>query len=192
MTLLSDIQFAQASLLLPFANKPVLIRTPLTVAQSFNSTKQLWLYDPTHYDTNDTNDYVYLRLFPEYTAEDEYLGDRLYKNSFSRSATASVVNVRKGFSATVRQSAKWIYDIVERISTISNSTSYGIHNPIKIVDFCRTESQDSIDIRGEQATIRWGKINVEKAPSFIRAINGKDYCKESWDFKFFESRLRNS
>lgn len=193
MTLLQDIQSAQYLCLPPFTNKRVLVRVPLTVVATFNPQKRsLWLFDPTHYETSDTDDYVYLRLFPQYVPEEDILGDRAFKPTFN-GTVANHATVRRGFQATIIQSQAFIYSIVERIAKIAATSSYSKYTPIKIIDFCYPEALDdsnTILLGNEYATIRYGRIIITKIPPFIRGIDGSEYCREAWEFKFTEAKLR--
>ncbi len=193
MTLLQEIQSAQSLLLPPYASKRLLIYTPLSVIAALNPLKQqLWIFDPTHYMSNDTDDYVYLTLFPTYTPEDEILGQRGYKNTFNRSAIAPPSTVRRGFTAVVKQPQRMIFDIIQRVAKISNTSSFTTHTPVKVIDFSRPEAAENannIIANSEIATIRWGKIDIAKPPSFVRSSD-IEYCLENWEFKFSESILR--
>ncbi len=193
MTLLQEIQSAQTLCIPPFISKRILLRVPLTVVATLNpQSRSLWLFDPNHYDSSDTNDYVYLRLFPQYTPEDDYLGDRAFKPSFN-GTVANYSTTRRGFRATVVQSQAFLYYIVERVAAIAATSTYGVYTPIKIIDFCRTAADydpSTIAIGGEYATIRYGRIDIIKIPSLIRGVDGNDYCKDDWEFKFTSVTLR--
>ena len=193
MTLLQDITAVQNLCLPPFTNKRILLHIPLTVVATINpQSRSLWLFDPSHYDSSDTSDYVYLRLFPQYTPEDDYLGDRAFKPSFN-GTIANYSTTRRGFRATVVQSQAFLYYIVERVAAIAVTSTYGVYTPIKIIDFCRPEATDdpnTIMVVQEYATIRYGRIDITKIPSLIRGVDGSDYCKDDWEFKFTSVTLR--
>lgn len=192
MTYLDNIQQAQTKLILPFARKRLLLRTPLSVVESLNPQQyNLWQFDPTNYDSNDNDDYVYLTLFPDYTPEDTAIAETEYRNTFSRSAALSVSTKRLGFTASINQSLRVIYDIVNQISAIAKSTAFGVHSPIKIIDFCRADADGPGNVisHGETGTIRYGLINITQHPDFVRDVSGMEHCREPWDFRFTESKL---
>ncbi|MEH2135428.1 hypothetical protein [Nostoc sp.] len=193
MTLLTEIQTAQSLLHPPFVNKQLLVRSPLSVIELFNPSHQnLWLFDPTHYDSTDTDDYAYLRLFPKYEPQDVGLGDRSFKPSFSR-IIATTSTVQRTFQSTIFQSQGFIYRILERLILIAETSIYNQYTPIKIVDFCKPEAIDDSTtsiFNGEPATVRFGRIDITKIPAFVRGWKG-EYVISEWEFKFSEARYRN-
>jgi len=193
MTLLTEIQSAQSVLHPPFVTKQILVRSPIRVIELFNPTHQnLWLFDPTHYDGTDTDDYVYLRLFPKYTPQNEPLAERAFKPTFSR-ITASTATVQRTFQATVFQSQGFVYRIIERLVLIAETSTFNRYTPIKIVDFCWPEAIDDSKtalLGGEPATIRFGRIDISKSPAMVRGWKG-EYCQSEWEFKFSEAKYRN-
>ncbi|MEH1789996.1 MAG: hypothetical protein V7L23_31630 [Nostoc sp.] len=190
MTLLSEIQAAQSQLLLPFINKQLLVRSPLSVIQLFNPNHyNLWQFDSGNY--GDSSDYVYLRLFPGYESTNEVQGDRGFKPSFN-GTVAQHTTTRRIFTATVRQQTAFIFYIIERLALIANTSSYTTYTPIKIVDFCSPEAIDDVNTsvyNGETGTIRYGRIDIEKRPAIARGFQ-MDYCLTNWELKFSEVDLR--
>lgn len=190
MTLLTDIQAAQSQVLLPFVNKPLLVRTPLEVIEAFNPNHyDLWLFDPTNY--GDSADYVYLRLFPKYESPIDP-ADRGYFPTFNGTATRHATT-RRTFTATINQQQGWIFKVIERLAAIADTSSYTVHTPIKIIDFCSPEAEDdtgTTEYGGELGTIRYGRIDIEKRPEIIRGVL-MNYCRGEWNFKFTEAILRN-
>ena len=86
----------------------------------------------------------------------------------------------------------FIFYIIERLALIANTSSYATYTPIKVVDFCSPESSDDPNTavyNGELATIRYGRIDIEKRPAIVRGFN-MDYCTSEWEFKFSEVNLR--
>lgn len=191
MALIDDINSAQSAIKLPFANKPILIRTPLTLVDTYNPNRlQLWLYDPTNYITEDNNDWVYLRLFPQYEPTDEPVKSGKYSHTFNSSAVANIGAIRRSFTATVKQSSKVIFDLIFQLSFISATTTFSKHSPIKIIDFVRPESKGSkILIGSEAGTVRNGRIDITRYPTFVRGIDGTEYCRNEWAFKFSDVDL---
>jgi hypothetical protein len=191
MTLLTEIQAAQSQLLLPFINKQLLVRSPLSVIELFNPNQyNLWQFDSGNY--GDSSDYVYLRLFPSYESTNEVQGDRGFKPSFN-GTVAQHTTTRRTFTATVRQQTAFIFYIIERLALIANTSSYATYTPIKIVDFCSPEAIDdpnTATYNGELATTRYGRIDIEKRPAIVRGFQ-MDYCLSEWEFKFSEVDLRS-
>ena len=164
----------------PLANKPLLIRTPIAVIQQLNPThKYLDLFDSNHYDISDTNDYAYLRLFPNYDIENDRLGEKGFRNTFSQSAVFAVATTRRGFKATISDQRKLILDIVRQLVDISESAAYNRYAPIKVIDFCSPEV-------GASYSIRYGAIAIDSYPS----ITGNGFLSKPWDFTFKEAQLR--
>lgn len=185
MTLLTEIQAAQSLLIRPFVTKPLLIRTPLAIASELNPNNyNLWFFDPTNY--GDSGDYVYLRLWPKYEADDKPTGDRGYYPTFNGTAMR-YSTIRREFTATVNQSQAFVYRIVERLALIANTSSP--HAPIKIIDFCSPEVGAATYTDGE-ASIRYGRVDVEKRPTMVRGVQ-MDYCIDGWSFRFSEASLRS-
>ena len=192
MTLINDINSAQSVIKLPFANKPLLIRTPISLVDAYNPNRlQLWIYDPTNYLTQDNNDWVYLRLFPQYEPADELIAEGKYSHTFNSSAVANLSAIRSGFNATVRQSSKVIFDLIFQLAYISATTSFSRHSPIKIIDFIRPEPNKTvIQSNSESGTVRNGRIDITQYPTFIKGFDGQEYCKNGWSFKFSQVDLK--
>lgn len=173
--------------------KRLLIRIPITVLEQLNPQhKHLDLFDTTHYDTSDTNDYVYLRLFPNYDVENDRLGEKGFRNTFSSAAVFAPANTRRGFKATVKDSRKLVLDLIRRLVDISETTAYNRYSPIKVVDFCHPELPPDANTStyGELATIRYGAITFDATlPSVVR-VGSKEYLKREWGFTFKEHLLR--
>lgn len=173
--------------------KRLLIRVPVVVVEQLNpSHKHLDLFDTTHYDTSDTNDYVYLRLFPDYDVENDRLGEKGFRNTFSSAAVFAPANTRRGFKATVKDNRKLILDITRRLVDISETAAYNRYSPIKVVDFCYPELSDDTNTStfgGELATIRYGAIALDTTlPAVVRV--GSEECLKRWGFTFKEHLLR--
>lgn len=199
MTYYTDIQSAQSRLLPPYASKRLLVRSPLSIIESLNPDKfNLWQFDPTFYDGEDTADYVYLVFFPRYTPEDDTFGEAAYKNTFARSAVFAPTTERRGFTVAITQPLRVFYDVVNRLVEISKTSSFTTHAPVKIIDFCRPEIGDSSNVisEGDVGTIRYGRIDIKKQPTFTREQNfagiDAEYCLEPWEFKFSEAKLRSN
>jgi hypothetical protein len=190
MTLLSEIQTAQAQLLLPFVSKQLLVRSPLSIIELFNPNHyNLWQFDPSNY--GDSSDYVYLRLFPKYESADESLGEKGYFPTFSKVATRHTTTQR-AFTATVVQQSAFVYRIIERLAAIADTSSYTVHTPIKVIDFCSPEASDDANTSiygGELATVRYGRIDIQKRPAIVRGFQ-MDYCTSEWEFKLTEAKYR--
>jgi hypothetical protein len=195
MTYYTDIQSAQSLVLPPYSSKRLLVRSPLSVVEQINPEKyNLWQFDPTFYDDTDTSDYVYLVFFPEYTVEDEKFGEGGYKNTFSRSSFVPTTT-RKGFTAKISQPLRIFYDIIDAVVSISKTSTFNRHSPIKIIDFCRGgNDKPTVISEGDVGTIRWGQITISKHPQMVQGQippgGTTDYCLEPWEFKFTESVLR--
>lgn len=187
MTFFDDIVSAQSCIIQPFASKVILVRSPLTIAQQVNPpADKLWLFDPTHYDATDTNDYVYLRIFPNYTPEDDIVGDRTLRNTFNGSAIAPS-RVRRGFNADIIQSNAFIYDLIERLVHISLTSSFSQYSPIKIIDFARPNlfgANTVVNSVGERGSILYGSITLNQLPHLVRVANGRDYIRGGWSMRF--------
>ncbi|ARV58072.1 hypothetical protein BZZ01_04965 [Nostocales cyanobacterium HT-58-2] len=172
------------------SSKPLLIRAPIALIEQLNPQyKHLDLFDTSAYDTTDTADYLYLRLHPDYDVENDRLGDKGLRNTFSSAAVFATVNTRRGFKAIVKDRRKLVLDLIKRLVDISESSAYNRYTPIKLVDFCHPEVDAPI-YNGEPATIRWGAIALDaNLPSLVR-VGSEDYFKKDWGFTFKESILR--
>ena len=166
-----------------YVRKRLLIRTPVTVAESLSPTGiYLDLFDTTFYTLDDTADYVYLRIFPDYDQENDNLGDGGLRNTFGSPAVYAVSLVRRGFKATVTDRRKLILDIVRRLVDISKSSSYVRFAPIKIIDYCLPET-NAVVVGDEIGTIRWGEIKFDAIPG----LTGRGHLKGDWSFSFDEA-----
>ncbi|MEW5859805.1 MAG: hypothetical protein AB1861_20870 [Cyanobacteriota bacterium] len=167
----------------PYIRKRLLIRTPVAVVESVSPTGiYLDLFDTTLYTGDDTTDYIYLRILPDYDQENDNLGEGGLRNTFSSPGVYAVSTVRRGFRATVSDRRRVILDIIRRLIDISKSSSYIKFAPIKVIDFCLPEFGASI-FNGELATVRWGEIITDNLPG----LTGKGYLKADWNFTFKEA-----
>ena len=195
MTLRDDIvAYSMKHICNGLSKKRLLIRVPVIVVEQINPThKWLDLFDSAFYDSNDTSDYVYLRLFPEYDVENDHLGEKGLKNTFSSAAVFVPANTRRGFKAIVKDRRSFILDLIRRLVDISESTAYNRYSPIKVVDFCHPElasDPNTLVNAGELATVRWGAIALDaNLPSLVR-IGNDDCLKKDWGFTFKEAFLR--
>jgi hypothetical protein len=163
--------------------KRLLIKTPVAVIEQVNPTGvYLDLLDPTLYTSDDTTDYIYLTIFPDYDEDNDNLGEGGLRNTFSDPGVYTVTTVRRGFRATVSDRRRVILDITRRLIDISKSSTYTRFAPIKVIDFCLPEFDASI-FNGELATVRWGEIKTDNLPG----LTGKGYVKADWNFVFREA-----
>ena len=180
--MLQKIIDSQNKIILPFANKPILIRVPIAILDQFDiADSDLWLFDPSSYQDT-PNTYVYLRLFPEVTHEDVLLGESGYKNTFSQPSAYAISTKRRALTVTIRQSLKFIYDIIEKLIQISITSSFVRHSPIKIIDFTSPDA-------GQDYTIRHGCITITNPPVVVE-VYGVLRCKSSWEFRFEEANIK--
>lgn len=185
MTLLSKIQLAQSQLIRPFVAKQLLIRTPLALVQQYNPNHYfLWMFDSNTTAYGDTSDYVYLRLFPEYEATDENLGEKGYVATYNGTAIRNSPT-RQKFKAGVKQQQYFIFQIIDMLSKIADTSIP--HTPIKVIDFCRPNLNPVLYADG-YASIRYGRISIEQEPSVVSSLYG-DYTKNPWIFMFEDYRL---
>lgn len=201
MSTLTAIQDAQSILINPltgsvynYTHKRLLVRIPISLVDVFNPNKEeLWRFDPTLYNGTDTNSFVYLVFFPEYTSEDEVLSGQGLKVGFSVSSLANLSTMRRGFSCSISQRNSFYFYILERVLKLSNlSTGYG-YTPIKVIDFCLPEPNDegfNVVSHSEIGTVRFGKIEITKRPEGTIFWQGGNYFKSDWDFRFIEAKLR--
>jgi hypothetical protein len=168
-----------------YIRKRLLIRTPVAVVESLNPTGiYLDLFDTTLYTIDDTTDYIYLRIFPDYDQENDNLGDGGLRNTFSSPAVYAVSLVRRGFKATVTDRRKLILDIIRQLIDISKSSSYVRFAPIKVIDYCLPETNALIvGNENEIGTVRWGEIKFDALPG----LTGRGYLKGDWSFSFDEA-----
>ena len=191
MTLRDDVQ----SILINCFGQPrkrLLLRFPVDSAQTIidnTNNSYLDLFELSQFDNSDTDDYIYLKVFPQYDSETEQLGDNSFKNTFNSSAIIAPSQVRRGFKATVTDNRLVILDLIFYLSLISKSTSYTRYHPIKIIDFCSPEITDNFIFNQEKATIRYGSVFVDNIPEMIQ-IGRAEYAKRNWQFTFKESSLR--
>ncbi|KYC42062.1 hypothetical protein WA1_18850 [Scytonema hofmannii PCC 7110] len=173
-----------------FSHKRLLLRVPLATAEQLNlEHKHLDLFDATLYDADDTEDYIYLTLYPDYDVENDVLGEKGFRNTFNSPAVYAPANTRRGFKVTVKDHRKLILNIIKQLADISETTSYRRYSPVKVVDFCHPETTSASAYDGELATIRWGELVLDtNLPSLIKAK--EDYLKKDWGFTFKETILR--
>lgn len=177
---------AQLDCSTPWAKQPIMILTPIAVIDSLQIPSQwFYVFDPTQYH-NDSTDYVYLRLFPDYSQETTNLGENRLKTTYSGMGYAASV-VQRGFKATIIQKERIIYDIIYQLALISESSKYNQFTPIKVLDFCGVEVGDRISYQGKLATVRYGQLTIESVPGL--SFN-QDYFRENWNIGFIESKLR--
>lgn len=185
MTLLDNIIAAQSQLVRPFVNKPLLIRTPISLVAEFNPNSYfLWMFDSTNY--GDSSNYVYIRLFPQYESADKPIAGKGYKPTFARSAIAPTTT-RLGFRCGVSQQQFFIFQIIKKLSVICDTSEP--HAPIKVIDFCRPDFDDFVSYTDGMATVRYGRIDIEQPPAIVRGLN-MDYTKNPWIFSFEDYRLK--
>lgn len=162
----------------------LLVRSHVNTIEQLNPQhKHLDLFDTTIFDVTDTSDYIYLRIFPTADSDDEvYREGGGLKNTFSRSAVFAPSTVRRGIRCTVTDRRRLILDALRSLVDISETTSFNQYAPIKVIDEVTPES-------GEEITIRYGAIQIDKKPGLIR--RGQEfYCTSDWDFLFREIKLR--
>lgn len=169
----------------PMSRKRLLIRIHTATLQALNPTGMyLDLFDPTLYTVDDTTDYIYLRIFPDYDQENDNTGDGGLRNTFSSPAVYATSTVRRGFRATITDRRKIILDVIRQLAEISKSSSYVTFAPIKIIDFCLPEL-GAIAFNDELASVRWGEIKLDNLPG----LTGRGYLKSDWNFSFKEASL---
>ena len=157
----------------------LLIRFPVLLGEEENlNSEWLDLFSSQQFDADDTDDYLYLRLFPEYTQENDVFGEGKLKNTFNSAAVYSHSTVRRGFKAVVTDRRLLIFSLIKRIIENSRTSSFTVFTPVKVIDFCLPET-------GEY-TIRFGSINYDRIPG----IRGS-HLRGDWEFTFKESILRN-
>ena len=172
--------------------KRLLLRFPMDTAQTIidsSNNRFLDLFETSKFDDSDTDDYIYLKIFPNYDTEIEQLGDNNFKNTFSRSSIIAPSQVRRGFRGTVTDRRAIILDLVFYLSLISKSSAFTKYHPVKIVDFCRPEVLDNFTFNSEKATIRYGRLSLQEMPATVQ-IGNEEYISNNWQFNFKESRLR--
>lgn len=178
-----------------FIKKRLLLRLRVSTIEILNpSSDYLDLFDPTSYDVTDTADYLYLRIFPQYSVENDVLGEVGLKNTFGSAAVFAPANTRRGFKATITDQRKLIFDLVKRIQQISQTSSYTQFSPAKIIDFCHPELADEetlVSSFGEFGNIRYGAIALDNSIPQLVQSSGRDYLASSWGFTFKESKLRS-
>lgn len=190
MTTREAIVNAQLNCAIPWARQPIMILTPVAVIEDLEiASKWFYLFDPTHYQNTDTNDYVYLRLFPQqYSSETDKLGEGGLKVIFSRGDVATASTVRRGFKATIMQRERVILDVVQQLILISETSKYNRFTPIKVIDFCNLELGERLIYNGKLATVRYGEITID---STIPALSyDQNYLSDNWSLTFKEAKLR--
>ncbi|ALF52258.1 hypothetical protein ACX27_04340 [Nostoc piscinale CENA21] len=169
----------------PFVRKRLLLRVRTATVEALNPTGlYLDLFDPTLYTVDDTTDYIYLRLFPDYDQENDNIGDGGLRNTFSSPAVYAPSTVRRGFRATITDRRKIILDIIRQLAEISKSSSYTTFAPIKVIDFCLPEV-GTVSFGGELGSVRWGEIRIDNLPG----LTGRGYLRADWNFTFKQASL---
>lgn len=165
--------------------KRLLIRVHVDTVEAIAPTGlYLDLLDPTLYTADDTEDYIYLRIFPDYDQENDNIGEGGLRNTFSSPAVYAPSTVRRGFRATVTDRRRIILDIVRRLVEISKSSSYNTFTPVKVIDFCLPDFGAS-SFSGELGSVRWGEIQLSNLPG----LTGRGYLRGDWEFTFKEAKL---
>jgi hypothetical protein len=169
-----------------WARQPIMILTPIAVIEDL-AIPSVWFYlfDPTLYHT-DGEDYVYLRLFPDYALESNNLGGEGLKPTFNGMGYAAST-VQRGFKATILQKERVIFDVIYRLILISESSKYNQFFPVKVIDFCGVEPNEYITYQNKRATVRFGQMTVDGLPGLSY---NQDYFRDNWNIGFTESKLR--
>lgn len=188
MTTLELIASAQINCAMRMARQPLFVLTPIAVIESLQiASKWFYLFDPTHYQNTDTNDYIYLRLFTNYSPETDRLGDSPGLKIIFDGTGYSASTVRRGFKATIVQKERVALDVLQQLILISESSKYNRFAPIKIIDFCNLELSDRLRFDGKLATVRHGEITIDSIPALSY---DQDYLSDNWSFTFKEVNLR--
>jgi hypothetical protein len=164
--------------------RKLLVRSHIDTIEQINPLhKHLDLFETTVFDATDTNDYIYLRLFPTADSDDEVYGEgTVLKNTFSRSAVFAPSTTRRGIRCTISDRRRLILDVMRSLVDISETSTFGLYKPIKVIDFCTPEPT-------EDRTIRYGAIQIDKKPGLIRR-GDEYYCNSDWEFLFRDAKLR--
>lgn len=157
-----------------------MVRLPVALGETLNPDSEwLDLFTSEQFDATDTTDYLYLRLFPNYTQENDTFGEGNLKNTFSSPAVYHHSTHRRGFKAEVADRRLLIADILRSLIVNSRTSSYTEFAPIKVIDYCLPEA-------GETYTIRYGAIALGTLPGLR-----KKYFTGNWEFTFKETMLRD-
>ncbi|ACC81140.1 hypothetical protein [Nostoc punctiforme] len=188
MTILEAIANAQINCQRKLARLPLLVLTPVAVIEDLQiASKWFYLFDPTHYQETDTNNYVYLKLFTDYSPETNRLGDSPgLKTTFSRTGYGAST-IKRGFKATVIQKERVILEVLQKLILISESSKYNQFSPIKVVDFCSVELGDRFIYNNRLATVRYGEMIIDETPPLGYDQN---YINSNWSLTFTEVNLR--
>jgi len=158
----------------------LLVRLPVAVGENLNpSSRWLDLFTTQQFDADDTDDYLYLKLFPEYTQQNDVFGEERLKNTFNSAAVFSPATRRRGFIARITDKRLLILEIIRTLAINSRTSSFTLFSPIKVVDYCLPEI-------GESYTIRYGAINNTSLPGLR-----KGHLSGEWEFEFKEAELRD-
>jgi hypothetical protein len=162
----------------------LLVRSHIdTITQLNPQHKHLDLFDTTAFDASDTTSYIYLRIFSNADSDNEVYGEGGLRNTFSQSAVFAPTTVRRGIRCTVTDRRRLILDVLRQLINISETAAFNKYAPIKIIDEITPEV-------GEERTIRYGAIQIDKQPGLIKRGEGEFYCTSDWDFLFREAKLR--
>ncbi len=180
---------AQPNCLGHWARQPIMVSTPIAVIEELLiDSKWFYLFDPTRYQGTETDSYVYLRIFSQYSRETDNQGEGGLKPTFSRSSNHTLTTVRRGFKATIIQKERVIFEIIQQLILISESTKYNQFSPIKVLDFCNPELSDRFNYGGKLATVRYGEMTID---STIPALSyDQNYLNDNWSISFKEVKLR--
>jgi hypothetical protein len=166
------------------ARQRLLVRSHVDTIEQINPLhKHLDLFDVTAFDSTDTSDYIYLRLFPTADSDNQVYGDNPgLRNTFTRSGVFAPSTTRRGIRCTIADRRRLILDILRSLVDISETSSFGVYSPIKVVDFCTPEI-------AQEMTIRYGSIQIDKKPGIVKR-GDEYYCTSDWEFLFRETQLR--
>jgi hypothetical protein len=164
--------------------RKLLVRSHVDTIEQINPlSKHPDIFETTAFDSTDTSDYIYLRLFPTADSDDEVYGDGTgLKNTFSRSAVFAPSTTRRGIRCTISDRRRLILDIMRSLVDISETSVFNLYKPIKVIDFCTPEPT-------EDRTIRYGEIQIDKKPGLIKR-GDEYYCTGDWEFLFRDTKLR--
>ena len=158
----------------------LLVRLPVALGDTLNPAGEwLDLFSSQQFDATDTADYLYLRLFPNYTQENDVHGEGMLTNTFSSPAVYHHKTVRRGFKAEVTDRRMLVLNIIRSLVVNSATSSYTEYAPVKVVDYCLPEA-------GEAYTVRYGAIAIGSLPG-----TGRGYLAGNWEFTFKEANLRD-
>ncbi|MFN6560008.1 MAG: hypothetical protein RMY28_009390 [Nostoc sp. ChiSLP01] len=188
MTTRESIINAQINCMGQIGRQPLLVLTPIAVIENLEiDSKWFYLFDPTHYQDTDTDNYVYLRLFPDYSPETNRLGDSPGLKPTFNGTGYSASTVRRGFKVTIIQKERVILEVLQQLILIAESSKYNRFSPIKVIDFCNLELGDRLSHNNQLATVRHGEIIIDELPPLSY---NQDYVNSNWTITFAEVNLR--